>query len=166
MLLSELYDELRALAARKLSRESPGHTLCATALVHEAWLRVDADGDHCKWESKAHFWAAAAEAMRRILVESARRKARLKRGNNVRPEELVDSQIAAPEPRLDVLALDEALSRLSEQDPEIAELVKLRYFAGFTMSEIAEQKGIAPRSLDRMWSFARAWLKREMANSR
>jgi RNA polymerase sigma factor (TIGR02999 family) len=164
-LLPLVYAELRSLAAARLTHEKPGHTLDATSLVHEAYIRlvdVDVSPD---WNSRGHFFAAAAEAMRRILVESARRRARDKHGGNCRREELVPSQLAAPELPDDLLALDEALERLSEHDPKSAELVKLRYFAGLTIPQAAEILGISPRKADYMWSYARAWLRREISGS-
>ncbi|MGH7129782.1 MAG: ECF-type sigma factor [Planctomycetaceae bacterium] len=162
-LLPHVYDELRKLAAAKLARESPDQTLQATALVHEAWLRlVDVDqAQH--WNSRGHFFAAAAEAMRRILVENARRQSRLKHGGGRVREELAASNAAAPEDSDELLALDEALGRLAVEDPVSAELVKLRYFAGLTIRQAAEVLGVSPRKADFLWAFARAWLRREIA---
>jgi RNA polymerase sigma factor (TIGR02999 family) len=156
-LLVAVYDELRQLAARKLAHERPGQTLQATALVHEAYLRLlgDAAG---RWENSAHFFMAAAEAMRRILVESARRKARLKRGGG-RPTREVDEADAIVTPdSLDVVALDEALEKLAGEDPVKAQLVKLRYFCGLTVEEAGRMLGISRATADRYWAFARAWL--------
>jgi RNA polymerase sigma factor (TIGR02999 family) len=161
-LLPLVYDELRKLAAAKLANERPGQTLQATALVHEAYLRL-VDGNQAEhWNSRGHFFAAAAEAMRRILVDNARRRARHKHGGGCQREELTASRIAAPEVSDDLLALDEALERLAEHDSGSAELVKLRYFAGLTIPQAAEILGISPRKADFLWSFARAWLRREM----
>ena len=161
-LLPLLYDELRRLAVQKLAEERPGQTLQATALVHEAYIRlVDVDkAQH--WNSRGHFFGAAAEAMRRILVENARRRKRSKHGGDRGREALDPSQIVAPEVSEDLLALDEALDRLAEHDPQSAELVKLRYFAGLTIPQAAEILGVSPRKADFIWSFARAWLRREM----
>ena len=166
-LLPLVYDELRKLAAQRLSREAAGQTLQATALVHEAYLRLvggdDGDGDGQRWNGRGHFFAAAAEAMRRILVEGARRRRRLKRGGDMGRESLEGAEIAAtddaPE---DLLELDAALDRLDAADPVAARLVKLRYFAGLTIAQAAETLGISPRKADFLWSFARAWLRREM----
>jgi RNA polymerase sigma factor (TIGR02999 family) len=160
-LLPLVYDELRRLAARRLAQEKPGQTLQATALVHEAYLRlVGAEPVRC-WEGKGHFFAAAAEAMRRILVESARRKQRLKHGGgrNREPEE---GDIAGPERPERLLALDEALDRLATINPRAGELVKLRYFAGFSSAEAASLLGISPRKADQVWAYARAWLREEV----
>ena len=161
-LLPLLYDELRKLAEQKLANEKPGQTLQATALVHEAYVRlVDVErAQH--WNSRGHFFGAAAEAMRRILVENARRRARDKHGGDRGREELAPSQVVAPEVSGDLLALDEALDRLAKHDPPSAELVKLRYFAGLTVPQAAEILGVSPRKADFLWSFARAWLRREI----
>ena len=160
-LLVAVYDELRQLAARKLSRERAGQTLQATALVHEAYLRLLGD-EVARWENSAHFFAAAAEAMRRILVESARRKARLKHGGG-RPTREIDETDAIVTPdALDVIALDEALDKLTGEDPVKAELVKLRYFAGLTVEEAGRMLGISRATADRYWTFARTWLYYEI----
>jgi RNA polymerase sigma factor (TIGR02999 family) len=165
-LLPLVYDELRKLAAQRLAQEKPGQTLEATALVHEAYLRL-VDGDQARhWNNRGHFFAAAAEAMRRILVEGARRKARLKHGGGRRRRELHPDLAAAPEPDEDLLALDAALAKLAHTDPLKARLVELRYFAGLTGDQAAQTLGIAPRTADRHWVFARAWLRREMDTSR
>jgi RNA polymerase sigma factor (TIGR02999 family) len=157
-LLPLVYDELRKLAARKLAQEKPGQTLEATALVHEAYLRL-VDGQNLQqWNSRGHFFAAAAEAMRRILVNRARDKQRLKRGGD---RERVDLElvVSSDEGReLDVLMLDEALDRLGREQPACAELVKLRYFAGLTQEESARALGLTRRTADRYWAYARAWL--------
>jgi RNA polymerase sigma factor (TIGR02999 family) len=163
-LLPLVYDELRKLAAHKLAHEKPGQTLQATGLVHEAYIRlVDVDkAQH--WNSRGHFFAAAAEAMRRILIENARRRGRIKHGGGRNRQEVSPSEIAGPEDAHDLLALDEALTRLDKEDHDAAELVKLRYFAGLTIPQAAEILGVSPRKADFVWSFARAWLRRELAN--
>jgi RNA polymerase sigma factor (TIGR02999 family) len=163
-LLPLVYEELRRLAAQRVSAERADQTLQATALVHEAYLRlVDVD-DPQQWNGRGHFFAAAAEAMRRILVESARRRKQLKRGGGVQRETLDEREIAAPaDAPDDLLELDAALERLAGEDAQSAQLVKLRYFAGLTIPQAAEILGISPRKADFIWSFARAWLRREMA---
>jgi RNA polymerase sigma factor (TIGR02999 family) len=161
-LLPLLYDELRRLAVQKLDHEKPGQTLQATALVHEAYIRLIDVEKAQHWNSRGHFFGAAAEAMRRILVENARRRARAKHGGERIREELDSSGIAAPEVDEDLLALDEALERLAEHDAPSAELVKLRYFAGLTIPQAAEILDVSPRKADFIWSFARAWLRREI----
>ena len=162
-LLSLVYDELRRLAARRLAGEQPGQTLDATALVHEAYLRlVGADGG-LHFANRGHFFAAAAEAMRRILVEAARRRATRKRGGGARRVEL-DEAVAAGGARRDddLLALNEALRELEQHDPQAAELVKLRYFSGLTHQQAAEALGISRRVADRVWAVAKAWLYQRM----
>jgi len=162
-LLPLVYGELRKLAAQKLAQEAPGQTLQATALVHEAYLRlVDGEKVH-DWNSRGHFFAAAAEAMRRILVDQARRKGRLKRGGGKERLDIDDVEIAFEGPADDVLALDEALARLAQKHPEKAELVKLRYFAGLTVDEAAKVLGVSTSTVDRHWTYARAWLFRELS---
>jgi len=157
-LLPLVYDQLRQLAAAQLAREPPGQTLQPTALVHEAYLRLVGGANPERWNSRGHFFAAAALAMRRILVEAARRKKRLKHGgDHIRQDRELD-QIVVPELREDLLALDEALDQLASVDRQAAELVHLRYFAGMTLPEAAQQMGISPRSADRLWAYARAWL--------
>jgi RNA polymerase sigma factor (TIGR02999 family) len=157
-LLPLVYDELRKLAAQRLAQEKPGQTLQATALVHEAYLRL-VDGQHAPhWNGRGHFFAAAAQAMRRILVENARRKRRLKRGGGAAREQLDEWNLVAPAVPDDLVALDEALAQLAAVDPRAAELVNLRYFAGFTIPEAAEILGVAPRTADFLWAYARAWL--------
>jgi RNA polymerase sigma factor (TIGR02999 family) len=163
-LLPLVYDELRRLAARNLAREKPGQTLTATALVHEAYLRLVGTGDEPRWDSRGHFYVAAAEAMRRILVESARRKKSLKRGGGLVRQDLVEAELAAPEPRTDLLALDEALERLAARDRVKADLVKLRYFAGLTGAQAAQALGISRATADRYWAYAKAWLHSEMTH--
>jgi RNA polymerase sigma factor (TIGR02999 family) len=156
-----VYDELRRLAAQKLARETPGQTLQATDLVHEAYLRLVGDGD-VSWDGRGHFFAACAEAMRRILVENARRKRRLKHGGGRARQELDEELLAAPEPREDLVALDEALNKLAVIDRTAAQLVQMRYFAGLTLPEAARALDIAPRTAGRLWAYARAWLRREV----
>lgn len=163
-LLPMVYDELRRLAAQKMSDEKPGQTLEATALVHEAFLRLVDVENQQQWNSRGHFFAAAAEAMRRILVENARRKRRLKRGGDKLRQELIEAEIAAPQIKHDLLALDEALDALSAEDPAKCDLVKLRFFAGLTIEQAAESLGISTSTADRHWSYARAWLFRRIAD--
>jgi len=168
-LLPLVYEELRKLAAQRLAHEKPGQTLQATALVHEAYLRLVASERRGssppeRWNSRGHFFAAAAEAMRRILVENARHRSRIKHGGGRDQEQLPLSQIEAPQELHDLVALDQGLDRLGMEDPQAAELVKLRYFAGLTIPQAAEMLGISPRKADFMWSFARAWLRRELAD--
>ncbi|MBC8877126.1 MAG: sigma-70 family RNA polymerase sigma factor [Planctomycetes bacterium] len=161
-LLPLVYDELRKLAAAKLAKEKPGQTLQATALVHESYLRlVDAETAR-HWDSRGHFFAAAAEAMRRILVENARRKRSEKRGGDLCRVDLGTDVVIGPTRSDKLIALDEALCRLEEQDPAKAKLVKLRFFAGMTNREAAEMIGIATTTADRYWAYARAWLKQEI----
>jgi RNA polymerase sigma factor (sigma-70 family) len=189
-LLPLVYDELRKLARLKLASEKPGHTLEATALVHEAYLRLvakpgdreQATGDSertpsknlspdscplspATFDSRGHFFAAAAEAMRRILVEAARRKKRLKRGGDLERQPIEEGEIAAPEIDADLIELDAALDKLAAKDARKAELVKLRYFAGLTVEQAASALGISTTTADRDWAYARAWLFREMKNS-
>ena len=161
-LLPLVYDELRKLAAAKLSDECAGQTLQATALVHEAYLRLIGDGEPLGWDSRGHFFGAAAEAMRRILVEAARRKKRLKRGGDKLRQDVEKLEIVAPEVHEDLLALDEALEKLAATDRQAAEVVQLRYFAGMTLPEAAQLMGISPRTADRLWAYARAWLHQEL----
>jgi len=156
-LLPLVYDELRKLAAQKLAQEKPGQTLEATALVHEAYLRLVAGSTEPHWNSRGHFFGAAAEAMRRILIDNARRKRRPKHGGDRHQLDL-DEALAVAEPRDDLLALDEALTRLAAQEPVKAEVVKLRYFAGLSVEETAACLGIAPATAKRYWTVARAWL--------
>lgn len=162
-LLPLVYDELRKLAAVRLANEKAGHTLQATALVHEAYLRLlgnDA-AERMQWNGRGHFFSAAAEAMRRILVESARRKQQVKRGGDRQRISLERLQLAAPVPGDDLLALDESLQRLEAEDPAAAKLVALRYFAGLTMPQAAEALGISLRTAERNWTYARSWLHRD-----
>lgn len=157
-LLPMVYEELRKLAAARMAQEKPGQTLQATALVHEAWLRL-AGSDQQQWRGRSHFFGAAAEAMRRVLIDQARRKASSKRGAGQSPEEWHESAVASPAPTEEMLAVHEALDSLAADDATAAEVVKLRYFVGLTIPEIADVLGISPRSADRHWLFARAWLK-------
>lgn len=159
-LLPLVYDELRRFASARLAGEQPGQTLQATALVHEAYLRLVGGDQSREWNSRAHFFAAAAEAMRRILVDAARRKLAGKRGGNPR-RHLLDG-LAVPESDAELLALDEALRKLAEADPQKARLVELRYFAGLTGEQAAEALGISPTTADRHWAYARAWLQAEV----
>jgi RNA polymerase sigma factor (TIGR02999 family) len=161
-----LYDELRQLAAQKLAQETPGQTLQATALVHEAYLRlVDVDkAQH--WENRRHFFAAAAEAMRRILVEKARCKHSVKHGGQRVRIDLDEALVVGDEPRQDLLELDELLDQLAGADPRAAELVKLRFFTGLTGEQTAEVLGISPRSADLLWAYARAWLFEKLQGER
>ena len=164
-LLPLAYDELRRIAAGKIAAERKGHTLQATALVHEAYLRLAGpDGEARHWNSRGHFFAAAAEAMRRILIESARRKAAMKRGGDQVRTEFNESQINAGQASDDILAVDEALKKLEREDPNLAEIVKLRYFAGMTVPETASALGVSPSTVDRAWRCARAWLYREISD--
>lgn len=185
-LLPLVYDELRRLARVKLSQEKPGQTLQATALVHEAYLRLvgtqepgtrDQEPEENElapgsrllatgWQSRGHFFAAAAEAMRRILVDAARRKRRLKRGGDREREVFDEDQIAGPADDDELLDLDEALVKLEQKDARKAQLVKLRYFAGLTQQQAAEALGIGVATADRDWAYARAWLKREIAGAK
>ena len=163
-LLPLVYDELRKLAARKMAREKPGQTLQTTGLVHEAYIRLVDVEKAQHWNSRGHFFAAAAESMRRILVESARRKERLKHGRQYRRVDLESGCPVTAAPSLDLLALDEALSRLAETEPAKAELVKLRFFAGMTMPEAAAALDISLASAERYWTFAKSWLYAELAD--
>ncbi len=163
-LLPLVYDELRKLAAQKMAQENPGQTLQATALVHEAYIRlVDAEkAQH--WNSRGHFFQAAAEAMRRILIDNARHKASLKRSGDLRRVSLDDVEISVADSFDWMIALDEALTRFAEKDPQKADLVKLRYFAGLTIQEAATALGISMATANRHWSYARAWLQSEIAS--
>jgi len=166
-LLPLVYDELRKLAAARLAQEKPGQTLQATALVHEAYVRLVGSGeaavpDKPHWDNRRHFFAAAAEAMRRILVDNARRKGSRKHGGGWQRRDLDADALAAAERNLDLLTLDEALRRLAEHDPLKAKLVELRYFAGLTGAQAAAVLGISASSADRHWVYTRAWLRREL----
>jgi RNA polymerase sigma factor (TIGR02999 family) len=161
-LLPLVYDELRKLAARKLSQEAPGQTLDATALVHEAYLRLVGPADNKRWKDRGHFFAAAAEAIRHILVDNARRKRRDKHGGGRRRVPLDDNG-AAPAAAGELLALDEALSKLASEDPDAAAVVQLRYFAGLSVEEAAQSLGMSRATAYRHWTFARAWLLQVMS---
>jgi len=163
-LLPLVYEELRRLAAQKMSHELPGQTLEATALVHEAYIRlVGAEAQN--WSGRTHFFAAAAEAMRRILIENARRKQRYKHGADRHRIDLEESEITIEGPSTDLLALDEALSKLAEEDREVADLVKMRYFAGLTLEQAAAVLGVSRRTADRHWAYARAWLYQQITKA-
>lgn len=161
-LLPLVYEELRRLAAHKMAQQSPGHTLQATALVHEAWLRLTTDGQ-ASWEDRQHFFRAAAEAMRCILVDRARQRKALKHGGDLRRTELPESAIAQPSSDDGLVAVHEALNALAQHDPVSAELVKLRFFVGLSMAEAAEALGLPLRSAERLWTFAKAWLRKTMS---
>jgi RNA polymerase sigma factor (TIGR02999 family) len=164
-LLPLVYDELRKLAAQRMAKEAAGHTLQATALVHEAYLRLvgsDRDSDR-GWDSRGHFFAAAAEAMRRILIDHARAKGAVKRGGPVRKLQLDASHLTLGSVPAELLDLDESLAKLGQEDPVKAELVKLRFFTGLTLDEAAKALGISPATADRHWSYARAWLYADMS---
>ena len=161
-LLPLVYDELRKLAAQKIAHEKPGQTLQATALVHEAYVRLVGVNEDQRWDSRGHFFAAAAEAMRRILVESARRKRARKHGGGLARLDLDDLALVAPELGEDLLALDEALEKFAKEEPIKAELVKLRHFAGLSVDQAAEALNISPATADRYWAYARAWLHAEI----
>lgn len=163
MLLPLVYDELRKLAAQKMSQENPGQTLQATALVHDAYIRlVDVDKVQ-QWNGRGHFFAAAAEAMRRILIDQARRRKSAKRGGEVLREELHESAIAVGRPIEELLAVDDLLDHLAEIDSVAANLVKLRFFVGLNMSEVAEAMGISVRSAHEIWAYARTWFRQKIA---
>jgi RNA polymerase sigma factor (TIGR02999 family) len=161
-LLPLVYNELRALAAQMMAKEKPGQSLQATALVHEAYMRLVGVDEAQHWDSRGHFFAAAAEAMRRILVDQARRRHAAKRGGQAVREELHETDIAGPELNEDVLAVSDVLDILAGVDPVAANLVKLRFFAGLTMGEIAEVLGMSVRSAQEIWAYARSWLKNKM----
>ena len=161
-LLPLVYDELRKLAAERMAQERPGQTLQATALVHEAYLRLVNVGEAQPWDSRGHFFAAAAEAMRRILIEQARRKQRDRHGGGLQRVELREEDAVVPPGDEQLLLLDEALTKLAEIRPQAAKLVQLRFFSGLTLDEAAPLVGISSRTARRLWVFARAWLRREM----
>jgi RNA polymerase sigma factor (TIGR02999 family) len=163
-LLPLVYSELRRLAAARLAHERPGQTLQATALVHEAYLRLTKDEEPVSWANRGHFFAAAAEAMRRIMVESARRKHRQRHGGDFQRVELDDAAAAIEPPSEDLLALDEALQAFEQEEPEKARLVKLRYFAGLSEEQAAEALGVSRATAARWWAFARAWLFNRLQN--
>jgi RNA polymerase sigma factor (TIGR02999 family) len=157
-LLPLVYDELRKLAAQRIAGEKPGQTLQATGLVHEAYLRlVDVEKTQ-RWSSRGHFFAAAAEAMRRILVDQARTKLSLRRGGELRRHAIEDQEIEAPEPAGDLVAVHEVLEQFEHVDAQAAQIVKLRYFAGLSIPEVAEALGVSTSTIDRSWAYARAWL--------
>ena len=156
-LLPLVYDELRRLAAARMAEEAAGQTLQATALVHEAWLRMVGDGDRT-WQNRAHFFGAAAEAMRRILVENARRKSRLKRGGGQIRLDIEELDLVATTPDDKILLMDEALEQLQAEDAEKARIVVLKFFGGLTNQEVAENLGVAERTVERQWAYAKAWL--------
>jgi RNA polymerase sigma factor (TIGR02999 family) len=160
-LLPLIYEELRILAAQKMSHELPGQTLQATALVHEAYIRLVGE-ETSNWDSSGHFFAAAAEAMRRILVDNARRKRSIRHGGNHKKLSLTEDFLAIEDPKDELLALNEALDKLANEDPKLAELIKLRYFAGLTLEQIAKMMGIGRRTADRYWALGRAWLYQEI----
>ena len=160
-LLPLIYEELRRLASYKMAGEAPGHTLQATALVHEAWLRLGASNQQ-NWENRAHFFAAAAEAMRRILVDHARRKQSLKRGGGAPHQELDESTLVLAAPPDEILAVHEALDALAKEDPQAAELVKMRYFVGMSMEETSSAMDLPKRTAESIWTYARVWLRREL----
>ena len=162
-LLPLVYEELRKLAAQKMAQENPGQTLQATGLVHEAYLRLVNIEKAQHWDSRGHFFSAAAEAMRRILVEVARQKQRRKHGGELRQQELIPEAIALPVPPDELLSVHESLGKLEATNQVAAELVKLRYFAGFTIPEAADKMGISSRKADQIWSYARAWLATEIS---
>lgn len=165
-LLPLVYDELRKLAAGHLQNEQPGQTLQPTALVHEAYVRLTDGTNPQEWKSRAHFFSAASIAIRRILIDNARRKQSLKRGGGLVRQELGDLPLSLPEPREDLLALDAALEKLATVEPQAAELVQLLYFAGLTLQEAAETLGISARTAGRLWAYARAWLRSEIEVAR
>jgi len=163
-LLPLVYEELRKLAVVRIANEKPGQTLQPTALVHEAWLKVAGDGNQ-HFANRRHFFKAAAGAMQQILIDIARRKQRLKHGANVVGEELHESRIAMSVPSEELLAVNDALAALAREDSQAAEVVRMRYFVGMTVPEIAAALDLAPRTVDRHWAFARAWLKRTIRTS-
>ncbi len=160
-LILALYNELRAMARQKMAQEAPGHTLQPTALVHEAWLRLVVPS-RTKWQNRAEFFSAAGQAMRRILVDHARRKQSRKRGGGLERRELDEAAIILAVPAEELLAVDEALDGLAQKDPLVAQLVTLRYYVGMSMAEAAAAMGLAPRTAERLWTFGRAWLKNEI----
>jgi RNA polymerase sigma factor (TIGR02999 family) len=160
-LLTLVYDELRRVAAHKMAHEAPGHTLQPTALVHEAWLHLGGD-EQPNWKSRAHFFGAAAEAMRRILVDRAREKQALKRGGDLKRVDLDAVELVSPMPDDELLALDEALDRLATVDTRAAQMVKLCFFVGLTQEEAARELRVSLATAERIWGFARSWLLREV----
>ena len=164
-LLPLVYHELRKLAAQKMAREMPGHTLQPTALVHEAWLRLLKPDEQARFQNRAHFFGAAAEAMRRILIESARRKKRLKHGGEFERVDMDAIDVPLPMPADELLALDEALERLGALDARAAQVVKLCFFVGLTQAQAAKELAVSLGTVERLWAFARAWLFHEMKNA-
>jgi RNA polymerase sigma factor (TIGR02999 family) len=164
-LLPLVYDELRRVAAAQLAREAPGHTLDATALVHEAYVRLVGQADQADFANRRHFFGAAAQAMRRILVENARRKRAAKRGGHLKRRLLDPDKLHAAAVSEDLLALEEALAKLAAAEPQVAELVQLRYFAGLSIPQVAEVLGVSPRTADAWWAYARAWLLAELQDA-
>lgn len=164
-LLPLVYDELRRLAASRLSQEKAGQTLQATALVHEAYLRLLGDGEAAEWNGRGHFFGAAAEAMRRILIENARRKQRVKHGGGMRAISIDAIEMADDTPSKELLALDEALTRLESEMPEVAQVVKLRYFSGLTVEQVGQAIGVSTRTAHRHWRYAKAWLFQKMTDN-
>jgi RNA polymerase sigma factor (TIGR02999 family) len=162
-LLPLVYEELRKLAAQRLTHEKPGQTLQATALVHEAYLRLVVGADAQHWNSRGHFFAAAAEAMRRILIEQARRKQAARHGGGHQRVDLVDADCVIDEGDMEILSLDAALTKLAAARPQAAEFVKLRFFAGLSVDQAATAMGVSPRTARRLWTYGRAWLRREIA---
>jgi len=165
-LLPLVYQELRRLAAHKMAHEAPGHTLQPTALVHEAWLRLVTPDQQAQFQNRAHFFGAAAEAMRRILVDRAREKKALKRGGDLERVDIDAVELPSPMPDDELLALDEALNRLADVDTRAAEMVKLCFFIGLTQEEAARELDVSVSTAERVWAFARAWLLREMRKER
>jgi len=161
-LLPLVYDELRKLAVHKMSQETPGQTLQATALVHEAYLRLVEEPNAYQWDSRGHFFAAAAEAMRRILIDNARRKQAERHGGGWQRHDLLEAELAIDSTGDELFAVDEALSKLAAGEPEIARLVELRFFAGLSLAEAARCLGTSVRTAHRHWAYARAWLRREL----
>lgn len=161
-LLPLVYDELRRLAAARMAQEAAGQTLQPTALVHEAWLRLVGEGDRT-WQNRAHFFGAAAEAMRRILIERARRKSRVKRGSGQAPLNIEDFELAAATPDGRVLLIEESLQRLEAQEPKLARVVTLKFFGGLTNQEVAETLDVTERTVFNHWAYARAWLLRDIS---
>ena len=161
-LLPLVYDELRKLAAAQLAREAPGQTLQPTALVHEAYLRLVGTADQRRWNSRGHFFGAAAQAMRRILIESARRKQRIKHGGELQRQDLEEHDVPVATPPEELLALDEALARLAAEDADAARIVDLHFFAGLSIDEVAEALGVSRATAYRQWAYARAWLRCEL----
>ncbi len=156
--MPQLYDELRRLATYRMKQENPGQTISGTALVHEAYLRLSRESEEPKWANRKQFFSAAAEAMRRILIERVRAKQRIKRGGEYERVDLLEAEIAAPASPARLLEIDEALDELAQEDLECADLVKLRFFADFTLKEIAESTGVSLSTVNRQWAYARAWL--------